>query len=117
MKKAWIALLALMAGCACVARDDARQVWLAASDSRPAAKATADYVCTGTNDELVIQQAIDDCAAESAKRAPPEPWEQMHSSSWTPVRVRNQAELGRATTEPFPMMRVMCVKVETEKES
>ena len=48
MKKAWIALLASMAGCACFARDDVRQVFLAASDSRPAAKATADYVCTGT---------------------------------------------------------------------
>lgn len=35
-----------MAGCACFARDDVRQVFLAASDSRPAAKATADYVCT-----------------------------------------------------------------------
>ena len=38
-------------------------MWLAASDSRPAAKAAADYVCTGTNDELVIQRAIDDCVA------------------------------------------------------
>lgn len=45
------------------ARNDVRQVYLAASDSRPAAKATADYVCTGTNDELMIQRAIDDCAA------------------------------------------------------
>ena len=40
---------------------DARQVTIAASDSRPAAKAAADYVCTGTNDELVVQRAIDDC--------------------------------------------------------
>ena len=51
MKAVHIFLLALMTGCACVARDDARQVWLGASDSRPAAKAAADYVCTGTNDE------------------------------------------------------------------
>lgn len=29
------------------ARDEARQVWLAASNSRPEAKAAADYVCTG----------------------------------------------------------------------
>ena len=27
-----------------------------------AAKAAADYVCTGTNDELVVQRAIEDCA-------------------------------------------------------
>lgn len=37
---------------------DARQVTIAAADSRPAAKAAADYVCTGTNDELVVQRAI-----------------------------------------------------------
>ena len=63
MRVLCISLFAFLAGCVCLARDDARQVWLAASDSRPAAKAEADYVCTGTNDELVIQRAIDDCAA------------------------------------------------------
>ena len=39
-----------------------RQVSVAAANSRPEAKAAADYVCTGTNDERVIQAAIDDCA-------------------------------------------------------
>lgn len=39
-----------------------REVTIAAADSRAAAKAAADYVCTGTNDELVVQRAIDDCA-------------------------------------------------------
>ena len=63
MRVVCISLFAFLAGYACLARDDVRQVWLAASDSRPAAKAEADYVCTGTNDELVIQRAIDDCAA------------------------------------------------------
>ena len=63
MRVICIFLLVFLAGCAGLERDDARQVWLAASDSRPAAKAAADYVCTGTNDELVIQRAIDDCAA------------------------------------------------------
>ena len=63
MRVVCISLFAFLAGYACLARDDARQVWLAASDSRPAARAEADYVCTGTNDELVIQRAIDDCAA------------------------------------------------------
>lgn len=50
-----------MFGFAAFARGDARQVFLAASNSRDEAKASADYVCTGTNDELVIQKAIDDC--------------------------------------------------------
>ena len=40
-----------------------QDVTIAASNSRAAAKAEADYVCTGTNDERVIQRAIDDCAA------------------------------------------------------
>ena len=44
-------------------RGDARQVTVAAADSRSAAKETADYICTGSHDELVIQRAIDDCAA------------------------------------------------------
>ena len=44
------------------AAPDAREVRLAASNSRPEAKTAADYVCTGTNDEAVIQKAIDDCA-------------------------------------------------------
>lgn len=35
-----------------------RRIYVAASDSTPAAKAIADYQCTGTNDELVIQEAI-----------------------------------------------------------
>ena len=39
-----------------------REVTIAAADSRAAAKAAANYVCTGTNDELVVQRAIDDCA-------------------------------------------------------
>lgn len=39
-----------------------REVTIAAADSRAAAKAAADYVCTGTNDELVVQRAIEDCA-------------------------------------------------------
>ena len=43
-----------------VARD-AQWVRLAAVDSRDDAKVAADYVCTGTNDELVVQAAIDDC--------------------------------------------------------
>lgn len=44
------------------AAQDAREVRLAASNSRSEAKSAADYVCTGTNDERVIQAAIDDCA-------------------------------------------------------
>lgn len=35
-----------------------RRIFVAAADSTPAAKAIADYQCTGTNDELVIQEAI-----------------------------------------------------------
>ena len=45
------------------ARKPAHCVVLAAADSRPAAKEAADYVCTGSHDELVVQRAIDDCAA------------------------------------------------------
>ena len=39
-----------------------REVTLAAENSRSEAKASADYVCTGTNDERVVQAAIDACA-------------------------------------------------------
>ena len=35
-----------------------RRIFVAAADSTPAAKAIADYQCTGVNDELVIQEAI-----------------------------------------------------------
>lgn len=39
-------------------------VWVrvAAADSSAEAKAAADFVCTGTNDELTIQKAVDACA-------------------------------------------------------
>ena len=44
-------------------RADAQWVRIAAADSRSEARATADYVCTGTNDERTIQAAIDQCKA------------------------------------------------------
>lgn len=57
-----------MIGACCVAMTtafswaDADWIRVAASDSRAEARAAADFVCTGTNDEAVIQAAIDDCA-------------------------------------------------------
>ena len=43
---------------------DALWVRVAASDSRPEARAAADFVCTGTNDERTVQAAIDLCRAD-----------------------------------------------------
>lgn len=42
----------------------ASYVTVAAADSTNEAKAAADFVCTGKNDELTIQAAVDKCAAE-----------------------------------------------------
>ena len=44
-----------------VVRADAAWTRVAAADSRAEARAEADFVCTGTNDESTIQQAIDAC--------------------------------------------------------
>lgn len=37
-----------------------RYIYIAASNSSDKNKAVADYICTGTNDEVVIQQAVDE---------------------------------------------------------
>ena len=39
-------------------------IFVAASNSKPRAKAKADYVCTGVHDELTIQKAIDEAVKE-----------------------------------------------------
>lgn len=44
-----------------VARAECGWMRLAASDSTAEAKSAADFVCTGTNDEVTIQKAIDAC--------------------------------------------------------
>ena len=65
---AGLLVIAAVSGCAGLKESDGRcavdvsWVRIAAANSRGAAKAAADYVCTGTNDERVIQVAIDDCA-------------------------------------------------------
>ena len=41
--------------------DDPEWVRVAAADSRSEARSAADFVCTGTNDEAVIQRAVDLC--------------------------------------------------------
>ena len=60
MKRVIGMCLTVLAAVCC--RADADWVRVAASNSRAEAKSAADYVCTGTNDELVLQRAIDDCA-------------------------------------------------------
>ena len=42
---------------------DEAWVKVAASDSRAEARAAADFVCTGTNDERTVQEAVDRCRA------------------------------------------------------
>ena len=65
---AGLLVLAAVSGCAGLKEGDGRRaadvswVRIAAANSRGEAKSVADYVCTGTNDERVIQAAIDDCA-------------------------------------------------------
>lgn len=51
----------LIACAALLARADACCIRVAAADSTDEARAAADFVCTGTNDEETIQQAIDIC--------------------------------------------------------
>ena len=40
-------------------------ITIAASNSTNEAKRNADFVCTGKNDELVIQQGIDECQKQN----------------------------------------------------
>lgn len=51
----------LVASAALLAHADACWVRIAAADSTSEAHAAADFVCTGTNDEVTIQRAIDLC--------------------------------------------------------
>ena len=46
--------------CELINKDFSETVIVAASNSSEADKARADYVCTGTNDELILQSAIND---------------------------------------------------------
>ena len=55
------ALSALSLVAAASAFADADWVRIAAADSRAEVRAAADFVCTGTNDERVIQRAVDRC--------------------------------------------------------
>lgn len=43
-------------------------ILVAASNSLERDKATADFLCSGVNDERVIQQAIDECGMAWARR-------------------------------------------------
>ena len=54
-----VAVCTLLSVCGVCA--EAEWVRVAASNSRAEARAAADFVCTGTNDERVVQQAIDRC--------------------------------------------------------
>ena len=53
-----IAVFVLLSG---TVRADAGWVRLAAANSAAESKAAADFVCTGTNDELTVQKAVDLC--------------------------------------------------------
>lgn len=46
--------------CELISKDFSETVIVAASNSAEADKARADYVCTGTNDELILQSAVND---------------------------------------------------------
>ena len=59
MKESMLLAAALAGAVALAVHADAQWVRLAASDSRAEARQSADFVCMGMNDELVVQQAID----------------------------------------------------------
>ena len=64
MKKLTVCIGMLSVAFRCFAADsDPQWVYLAAGDSRAEAKAAADFVCAGTNDEVTVQCAIDECKA------------------------------------------------------
>ncbi len=50
------------------ATNQTNQVLIASSDASDGIKSSADYVCTGTNDEVVIQQAINQIISEGGGR-------------------------------------------------
>ena len=65
----WKMTLAVLtaAGAAFGTRADIGWLRVAAADSRDEARAAADFICTGTNDEVTIQRAIDLCREKGSQ--------------------------------------------------
>lgn len=61
MKRNVLFLVVSLVAVAASARADERWVTIAAAASTAEARAAADFACTGTNDEVTIQKAIDLC--------------------------------------------------------